>query len=142
MANVTRFSPFDDALEDLFRGFFVRPVSFEGHPSGTGTFRVDVSENDKAYVLRAELPGVKKEDINVTIDGDTVAVSAEVKSEKAVNNGERVLRSERYAGKLYRAFTLGQTMDEASAAAKYADGVLELTLPKKAAVQAKRITIQ
>jgi HSP20 family protein len=142
MINLTRFSPLDDAFDDLFRGFFVRPVGFEGHPSGTGTFRVDVSENDKAYTLRAELPGVKKEDINITIDGDTVAVSAEVKHEKDVKNGERVLRSERYVGKLYRAFTLGQTMDEASAAAKYGDGVLELTLPKKAAVQAKRITIQ
>ncbi len=142
MVNLTRYSPFDDTLDDLFRGFFVRPVSFEGHPSGTRTFRVDVAENDKAYILRAELPGVKKEDINVTIDGDTVAVSAEVKAEKDVKNGERVLRSERYAGKLYRAFTLGQTMDDASASAKYADGVLELTLPKKAAVQAKRISIQ
>ena len=142
MVNLTRYSPFDDTLDDLFRGFFVRPVSFEGHASGTGTFRVDVAENDKAYILRAELPGVKKEDINVTIDGDTVAVSAEVKAEKDVKNGERVLRSERYAGKLYRAFTLGQTMDDASATAKYADGVLELTLPKKAAVQAKRISIQ
>jgi HSP20 family protein len=142
MANITRFSPFDDAFDDLFRGFFVRPVGLEGHTSGTGTFRVDVSENDKAYTLRAELPGVKKEDINVTIDGDTVAVSAEVKHERDAKNSERVLRSERYAGKLYRAFTLGQTMEEASATAKYADGVLELTLPKKAAVQAKRISIQ
>ena len=142
MVNLTRYSPFDDTLDDLFRGFFVRPVSFEGSPSGTGTFRVDVAENDKEYILRAELPGVKKEDINVTIDGDTVAVSAEVKAEKDVKNGERILRSERYAGKLYRAFTLGQTMDDASATAKYADGVLELTLPKKAAVQAKRISIQ
>ncbi len=142
MANLTHFRPLDDAFDDLFRGFFVRPVNFEGRPSGTGTFRVDVSENDKAYTLRAELPGVKKEDINVTIDGDTVAVSAEVKHEKDVKSGERVLRSERYAGKLYRAFTVGQTMDEASSAAKYADGVLELTLPKKAAVHAKRISIQ
>jgi len=101
-----------------------------------------VSENEKAYTLRAELPGVKKEDINVTIDGDTVAISAEVKSEKDVKNGDRVLRAERYYGKVYRAFTLGQAVEEAGTHAKYADGVLELTLPKKAAVQAKRITIQ
>lgn len=85
---------------------------------------------------------MKKDDINITIDGDTVAISAEVKHEKDVKNGDRVLRSERHYGKLYRAFTLGQAVDEAGAAAKYADGVLELTLPKKAAVQAKRITIQ
>ena len=142
MANLTRYSPLDDVVDDLFRGFFVRPVRYEGQPSTGAAFRVDVAENDKAYTLRAELPGVKKDDIHVTIDGDTVAVSAEVKAEKDVKNGERILRSERYVGKLYRAFTLGQPMDEGAATAKFADGVLELTLPKKAAVQAKRITIQ
>ena len=141
MANITRYSPFDEAFDDLFRGFFVRPVSYEA-PAGAAQFRVDVSENEKAYTLRAEIPGVKKEDINVTIDGDTVAITAEVKHEKDVKNGDRVLRSERYYGKLYRAFTLGQAVEEAGTGAKYVDGVLELTLPKKAAAQAKRITIQ
>ena len=142
MANITRFSPFDDTLDDLFRGFFVRPVGFEGQTSAPAQFRVEVAEKDKEYVLRGELPGVKKDDINITIDGDTVAITAEVKNEKDVKDGERVLRSERHYGKLYRAFTLGQAVDEAGARAKYADGVLELTLPKKAAVQAKRISIQ
>ncbi len=141
MANITRFNPFDDTIEDLFRGFFVRPVGYEG-PAGAAQFRVDVSENENAYTLRAEIPGVKKEDISVTIDGDTVAISAEVKNDKEVKNGDRVLRSERYYGKVYRAFTLGQAVEEAATAARYANGVLELTLPKKAAVQAKRITIQ
>ena len=141
MASITRYSPLDEAFDDLFRGFFVRPVSYEA-PAGAAQFRVDVSENEKAYTLRAELPGVKKEDINITIDGDTVAISAEVKSEKEVKNGDRVLRSERYYGKLYRAFTLGQAVEEAGTHARYADGVLELTLPKKAAAQAKRITVQ
>ena len=141
MANIARFSPFDDTLDDLFRGFFVRPVNFES-PAGAAAFRVDVTENDTAYTLRAEIPGVKKNDINVSIDGDTVAISAEIKNEKDVKNGDRVLRSERYYGKVYRAFTLGQAVDEAAAMAKYNDGVLELTLPKKAAVQARRLTIQ
>ena len=141
MANITRYSPFDEAFDDLFRGFFVRPVNYDA-PAGAAQFRVDVSENEKAYTLRAEIPGVKKEDINVTIDGDTVAITAEVKHEKDVKNGDRVLRSERYYGKLYRAFTLGQAVEEAGTGAKYVDGVLELTLPKKAAAQAKRIAIQ
>ncbi len=141
MANITRFNPFDDAIDDLFRGFFVRPLSYDG-PAGAAQFRVDVSENENAYTLRAEIPGVKKNDINITIDGDTVAISAEVKNEKEVKNGDRVLRSERHYGKVYRAFTLGQAVDETAAAAKYNDGVLELTLPKKAAAQAKRVTIQ
>ena len=141
MGSIMRYSPFEDAFDDLFRGFFVRPVSLDA-PAGAAQFRVDVSENEKAYTLRAEIPGVKKEDIHVTIDGDTVAVSAEVKNEKEVKDGERVLRSERYYGKVYRAFTLGQAVDEAGTSAKYVNGVLELTLPKKAAAQAKRITIQ
>ena len=141
MANIARFSPFDETFDDLFRGFLVRPVSYDS-PVAPAQFRVDVSENESAYTLRAEIPGVNKEDISVTIDGDTVAISAEVKNEKSVKNGERVLRSERYYGKVYRAFTLGQAVEDAGTNAKYANGVLELTLPKKAAMQAKRITIQ
>ena len=141
MVNITRCNAFDDAIGDLFRGFFVRPLDQEV-PAVAAKFRVDVSENEKAYTLRAEIPGVKKDDINITIDGDTVAISAEVKNEKEVKNGDRVLRSERHYGKVYRAFTLGQAVEETTAAAKYADGVLELTLPKKAAAQAKRVTIQ
>jgi len=141
MTSITRFNSFGDTLDDLFRGFFVHPVSFEGEHN-PAPFRVEITEKDNAYVLRGDLPGVKKDDINVSVDGDTVAITAEVKTEKDVKDGERVLRSERYYGKLYRAFTLGQAVEENSVQAKYADGVLELTLPKKAAVQAKRITIQ
>ena len=70
-----------------------------------------------------------------------MAISAEVKQEKDVKNGDRVLRSERYYGKLYRAFTLGQAVEEAGTSAKYADGVLELTLPKKAAAARHQIEI-
>lgn len=141
MATLTRF---DEAFDDLLRGFFVRPVSFEGTPgqSALGHFRVDVSESEQAYVIRAEIAGVKKDDISISIDGDQVAISAEVKNEKDSKDGERVLRSERYYGKVYRAFALGQPVDEDGANAKYSDGILELTLPKKAATQAKRISIQ
>ena len=119
----------------------VLPV-LKDHEQNAVPFRVEITEKDNAYVLRGELPGVRKEDINVSVDGDTVAVTAEARSEKEVKDGERVLRSERYYGKLYRAFTLGQAVEENAVQAKYADGVLELTLPKKAAAQAKRITIQ
>jgi HSP20 family protein len=140
MANIARFSPFDETFNDLLRGFFVRPIGLEtsGVPA---RFRVDVTESEKAYTVRAEIPGVRKEDINITIDGDEVAISAEVKNENEVKDGERVLRSERYYGRVSRAFSLGQEVDEAAARAKYADGVLELTLPKKAAAAARRVTI-
>ena len=135
---------FDEAFDDLLRGFFVRPVGYEGTRSEAqvAQFRVEVSESETAYTIRAEIPGVKKDDINISIDGDQVAISAEVKNEKDARDGERVLRTERYYGKLQRAFQLGQAVDENAAAAKYADGILELTLPKKAATSAKRIAIQ
>ena len=141
MANITRF---DEAFDDLLRGFFVRPVSFEGSAAQpqVAQFRVDVSEAENAYTIRAEIPGVSKDDINISIDGDQVAISAEVKNEKEVKDGERVLRSERYYGKVYRAFQLGQAVDQETCAARYNDGILELTLPKKAAASAKRIAIQ
>lgn len=141
MANLTRFSPIDEAFDELFRGFFVRPVGFEGQNAPV-QMRVDVTENDNAYRVHAEVPGVRKEDINITIDGEHVAISAEVKKEKDVKDGERLVRAERYYGKVYRAFTLEQPVDEATAQARYDNGVLELTLPKKAAVAAKRITVQ
>lgn len=141
MANITRFSPFDDSFDELLRGFFVRPMAFDGAPQTAQAIRADVRENEEAYTVYAEIPGVKKEDIHVTIDADQVSISAETRNEREVKEGERVLRAERHYGKVYRAFTLGQTVDEDKAVARYADGVLELTLPKKAAASARRLSI-
>lgn len=140
MANITRYDPFDDMFGDLLKGFFVRPVSFEG-PSQSPV-KVDITEGDNAYKVKAELPGVKKEDINVSIDGSQISINAEVKKEHEEKDGERVLRSERYYGKFSRSFALSQDVDESTAQAKYSDGVLELILPKKAAVSAKKLYIQ
>jgi HSP20 family protein len=140
MANITRYDPFDEMFGDLLKGFFVRPVSFEG-PSQFPV-KVDVTEGDNAYKVQAELPGVKKEDINVSIDGSQISINAEVKKEHEEKDGERLLRSERYYGKFSRSFALSQDVDESTAQAKYSDGVLELILPKKAAVSAKKLYIQ
>ena len=140
MSNITRYDPLDEMFGDLLKGFFVRPVSFEG-PSQL-QMKVDVAEDDKAYTMQVEVPGVKKEDINVSINGNQVSISAEVKKEHDVKNGEAVLRSERYYGKLSRSFTLADDVDEAAAQAKYADGVLELKLPKKAQTSARRLSIK
>jgi len=100
------------------------------------------AEKNGAYLVTAELPGVKKEDIHVAIDGEQVTLEAEVKREKEASKDERTLHSERVYGKVVRSFTLPQEVDEAKAEAKFKDGVLELTLPKKAAAQRKQITIQ
>lgn len=140
MANILRYRPIDDTFDDLFRGFFMRPVRFDGQQEIQ--LKMDVSEDDKAYTVHAEMPGVKKEDINVSIEGSQVAISAEVKKEKEVKEGEKLLRSERYFGRVYRALTLPQDVDEDTAQAKYDNGVLELVLPKRIAAKARSITIQ
>ncbi|MDY0013341.1 MAG: Hsp20/alpha crystallin family protein [Rhodocyclaceae bacterium] len=138
MANIMRTDPFDD----IFRGFFVRPMELGSANAEAPSIKVDVKEKPDAYEVHAELPGVKKEDIHVHIDGSVLSISAERKQEKEVKDGERVLRTERYFGKVSRSFQLGQELDEGRAAAKFNDGVLELTLPKKAAPQARRLTIE
>jgi HSP20 family protein len=140
MANIRRYDPFEDLMDDFLKGFFVRPVVGEAAQAAP-RMKIEVSEQDKAYKVQAELPGVKKDDIQIEIDGDQVSISAEVKQEKEVKEGARVVHSERYYGKVSRAFRLGQEIDQAGAVAKYADGVLELTLPKKAAASRKQITI-
>jgi HSP20 family protein len=146
MANITRFDPFNDLVDDLFKGFLVRPFSFERHAdAGLGQLpraKLDVAEKNGAYLVTAELPGVKKEDIHVAINGAEVTLEAEVKREKEASKDERTLHSERVYGKVVRSFTLPQEVDDSKAEAKFKDGVLELTLPKKAEAQRRQITIQ
>lgn len=139
MSSLTR----PDPLDDIFRGFFLRPVDVSAGAS-TPSVRMDVAENRDAFVVLAELPGVKKEDIHVNIDGNQVSISAEVKEERGVREGEgsRVLRAERYYGKVSRSFQLAQEIEDTQAAAKFRDGILELTLPKRVAAAAKRLAIE
>ncbi|MCE9633424.1 MAG: Hsp20/alpha crystallin family protein [Methylophilales bacterium] len=142
MAHLTRFDPFQvsatDPFDDVFRGFF-RPVRTEG--VAQVQLKMDVTEDDKNYKVHAEIPGTKKEDIHITIDGNVVSISAETKQENEVKEGEKVLRSERYYGKVARSFSVETDIDEAASEAKYNDGVLELVLPKKTITTSKRLTV-
>jgi HSP20 family protein len=141
MANVTRWDPLEDSFDDLVKGFFLRPMRFE--QQDPVRVKVDVKEDPTSYVVLAEIPGVKKEDIQVSIDGNQVAISAEVKrQQKDEKQGEKNLRSERYYGRVYRSFALAQDVDQEKAQAKYENGVLELRLPKKAAASTRTLTIQ
>ena len=140
MANLTRYDPFED-FGDVFKGFFVRPMRFDPDATAPMTVKVDVTRTDDTYTVRAEMPGVGKDDIHVAIDGSQVTISGEVKKEREEKKGEQVIRSERYYGKVYRSFALPQDVDEAKANAKYADGVLNLTLPVKAKATTRRIPI-
>ncbi len=137
MNNLTRYDPIDD----LFRGLFVRPVDLGPSPASPA-IKMDVKEQENAFLVHAELPGVKKDDIHVTIDGNLVAIVAEIKQEKEIKEGERVLRSERYFGKLSRSFQLAHEVDDNLSSAKFNDGILELILPKRTASTSKRLSIQ
>ena len=138
MSNLTRRDP----LADFLRGFLVRPVEYGNTTTEAPQMKVDVKEANDAYLVHAELPGIKKEDIHVHIDGPVVSISAERKQSSEVKEGERILRTERYFGQVSRSFQLGQDLDESRASARFNEGVLELSLPKKIAVQAKRLVIE
>jgi HSP20 family protein len=142
MASIARFDPFNDLVDDLFKGFLVRPLAYEGRGDVPLRARVDVAEKNGAYKVTAELAGVKKDDIKVAVDGAQVTLEAEVKQEKEASTDERVLHTERTYGKVSRSFTLPQEIDEAKVEARFANGILELTLPKKAAEKRKPIPIQ
>ena len=146
MTNLTRFDPFRSVAGfDPWRGFdelfyMPRMPVMRTWPTEPD-MKMDLSEDDKAYYVKLEIPGMKKEDIHIAIDGNDVSVSAEMKREKEEKKGETVLRSERYYGRWNRSFTLDVPVDDSKAEAKYADGVLMLTLPKKGGVVVKEIAV-
>jgi HSP20 family protein len=142
MANLRLFEPsLNDPFESVFRRF-MSPLRLEKNLDEMD-IRVDVVEKDNVFKIRADMPGVKKEDINVRIDGNLVQIDAETKGEKELKeDGGKVLRSERYYGAVSRAFTLTQDVDETKAVAKFEDGVLNLELPKKATSASKRLEIK
>jgi HSP20 family protein len=139
MANITRFDPFND-IDDVFKGLFVRPMRFDLETPQV-RMKVDVTRTDDAYTVKADIPGVKKDDIQVAVDGNEVTISGEIKKESEEKKGEEVIRSERYYGKVSRSFTLPHDVDEGKVTAKYADGVLKLTLPLKVKAANKKITV-
>jgi HSP20 family protein len=139
MSTVNLYDPLaSGTFDDIFRGFF-KPVRVAKAPV---SIAMDVTETDAAYVVHAEIPGVAKEDIQVSIEGNQVTIGAEVKRAEDTKDGERLLRSERYYGSVYRSFTVSADLDEATSTAKYENGVLELTLAKKPALAGRKLTIQ
>lgn len=142
MSNLRLLDPnFSDNFETALRRFF-SPSPFEAEQPQL-KMRIDVTENEQAYTVKADIPGVKKEDINVRVEGDMVQIEAETRSEKETRgDADKVLRSERCYGRISRAFSLGHDVDASKVQAKYADGVLTLELPKAAPADSRRITVQ
>lgn len=148
MNNITRYNPFTELarfdpiwdMDDVMNKFMMRPLLREGLEMEP-QIKMDVKEADGQYQIKAEIPGVKKDDIHVTVEGNRVSISAEIKQEKEAKEGERVIRCERSYGMASRSFTLADEVDQSKVQAKYDNGVLELTLPKKAGSSRKEISI-
>lgn len=134
------FDPEPFTLDDAFRRF-MRPLRWET-AAETPQMKMDVTESDGAYIVKAEIPGVRKEDLHVEIDGPRVMISAEVKKDRDEKKDGRLVRSERSYGFSSRSFTLAHELDRAKAEAKYADGVLTLRLPKLASSHVEPLVIQ
>lgn len=134
-------------FDDFFGDVLSRATVPAARGDGAGTTpvlraRMDVVDKGEGFEIKVDMPGVKKDDIQVTIEGARVSISAETKSESETKDTEgRVLHSERYAARYARSFELPVEVNEAGAAAKFEDGVLTLALPKKAAVVGKRLAI-
>ena len=147
MKPLARWNPFREfapfaafpEFETFFSEFPFRPVitGFEAVPM----MRMDVLENATGYMVKTEIPGMKKEDIAVSIDGSNVSISAEMKRMGEPKEGETMLRTERYYGPLSRVVTLPFDVDPAKAEATYEDGVLTLVLPKAPGVESKRLAV-
>jgi HSP20 family protein len=132
LTELTRFEPFRDL--ETFMGWPRFRRWMHELPAVEPTMKVDVTESDNKFIVKA--------DIAIEVKGDQVSISAEVKRETEEKKGDTLVHSERYYGKQLRSFTLGTEIDRNNVAAKFADGVLELTLPKVEKAAVKRIAVQ
>ncbi|MDO5653710.1 MAG: Hsp20/alpha crystallin family protein [Brachymonas sp.] len=132
---------FDEFFKDVAPGFFIKPLHGDPLPAAS-QIRVDVKENDKEFAVHAEIPGVSKQDIQVSVEGSIVTLRAEIKQQDKQSEGEKTLRSERYYGAVARSFQLPVDIDEAAAKARYENGVLMLTLPKKVSSAPQKLVIE
>lgn len=143
MSRLTRYDPFSEPAADMFQGLFrplrgLMPSDAEFLPA----IRVDVSESDDSYAVKADIPGVKKDDIDIQVDGNYVSISANIERKQEQKNGERVIRAERYYGSVQRSFTLATAVDPEKVSASYENGTLSLTLPKKASAVQRKIAVR
>lgn len=148
MTNIVRTDPFQElARFDPFRELEMFPpwTRFRRWmselPAAEPTMKLDVTENGKAFTVKVDLPGVKKEDISIEVEGNQVSVTAETKKETEEKEGDTVIHTERYYGRQSRTFMLSSEIDRNAVEAKFAEGVLTLTLPKTEAAKVQRITI-
>ena len=134
------WSLWDHDIDRVFQGFF-QPVRWLDEARTDLTPAMDVKESHDEFIVKTELPGVSKEDIQVTLENGVLTIAGECRSEKEEKEGERILRQERRSGKYMRSLRLGTQINEKAIKANYKDGVLELILPKAEEVKPKKITV-
>ena len=136
--DISRYEPLRN-LDEFFNNFRLTAPwsSWEPEPR----IKIDVSETDDAYIVKADAPGVPKNDIKVTVEGTYVTIEYELNKEEIKEENGKMVRSERYYGMQSRSFSLAQEVDESKAEATYDNGVLELKLPKKPGAARTQLTI-
>jgi HSP20 family protein len=143
-ADIARFDPFRldplRSIDELMRDLTMLPAL--GGLEAEQGIRLDVEETDQDFMVKADLPGIKKEDIKVAIEGNLVTIEAQTAGETEEKLSGRLVRRERYAGQQYRRFSLPQDIDDTNAAASYDNGVLSLKLPKKTGSVGKTLAIK
>ena len=127
-------------FDDLVNGFF-SPVRYAENADRSYVPAMDIVENENAYEVRTDLPGISKEDLSVSVKDDVLTIEASSKVENVEKEGEKVIRSERRSGKYVRSLRLGKSVDASNISADYTDGVLKLTLPKAVEASSRQIEV-
>lgn len=140
MNALSRIERMENLYPEILR-LWSRPMQLIGESGLAPDIRVDISENEKEYLVTAEVPGARKEDIRIKLDGNYVSISADIKKEQEEKHGRSLMR-ETYHGSVSRGFTLGCDVDDKASTAKLEDGVLRLTLPKQTGSAARTLEIQ
>ena len=131
---------FEEFLRDFPLGYSVKPL--HGDPLlSPDKIKIDVKNNEKSFTVHAEMPGLNKDDIHVSVDGNVVTIQAEMKQYDADTEEGQIVHSERYYGSISRSFSLPAPVSESKVKAKYENGILTLSLPKETASGSKKIAI-
>jgi HSP20 family protein len=128
------FGGLDSFFNDNFPSFRLLPEP----RMDAGNIAVDIKENDANYTVKADFPGINKDDIDISVDNNVLTISAEHKDEAEEKEGERVIRQERRYGKYSRSFNLGKNIDEGKIKAEFDNGVLTLVIPKADVAPARK----
>ncbi|HYM48156.1 MAG TPA: Hsp20/alpha crystallin family protein [Burkholderiaceae bacterium] len=140
-----RGESFNSLVDELFSDFFHRanvPAARHSNTPAVSRARMDVLDKGGNFEVKVDLPGIRKDDIHVGIEGARVSINAESKDSSETKNGDKVLYSERYSTSYARSFELPADVTEEGADARFEDGVLTLSLPKRAPTVSKRLAVK